>query len=96
MAVKTTNDGADATDATDTEKAAIAPATTFSTSGAPVQIVPDVKPDHPAVDNDPRANTTVRDNAITFNDPNKPGPEAVADLLAASGSKPTAADDTKA
>lgn len=47
----------------------VAPASTFSTSGAPVQIVPDVDPDHPAVDNDPRKNTTPEMNKIDFNDP---------------------------
>lgn len=57
--------------------AGIAPATTFSTSGAPMQIVPDVDPSHPAVDNDPRAGTTVNQNKIDFNDPSIEGHEAV-------------------
>ncbi|WP_174286640.1 hypothetical protein [Sphingomonas bacterium] len=67
----------------DTSGAAkIAPATTFSTSGAPVQIVPDVDPDHPAVDNDPRKNTTVQQNRIDFNDPTLTGRDAAAKMLA--------------
>lgn len=37
--------------------------------------------DHPAVDNNPRAGTTVDQNRIDFNDPTKPGHEAVADNL---------------
>lgn len=57
--------------------AQIAPATTFSTSGAPVQIVPDVDPSHPAVDNDPRAGTTEHMNRIDFNDPTVSGTQAV-------------------
>ncbi len=56
-------------------------ATTFSTSGAPVQLVPDVDPSHPAVDNDPRKNTTVDMNRIDFNDPTISGPEAAAKML---------------
>lgn len=60
----------------------IAPATTFSTSGAPVQLVPDVDPEHPAVDNDPRRNTTALMNRIDFNDPTLSGPEATAKNLA--------------
>ena len=63
------------------DAANIAPATTFSTSGAPVQIVPDVDPSHPAVDNDPRAGTTLLQNKIDFNDPTKPGHQVVAERL---------------
>lgn len=55
----------------------IAPATEFSTSGAPVQVVSDVDPTHPAVDDNPRANTTVDQNRIDFNDPTISGAEAV-------------------
>ncbi|WP_380925467.1 hypothetical protein [Sphingomonas leidyi] len=62
--------------------AGIAPATDFDPSGAPVQVVPDVDPSHPAVDNDPRADTTANMNRIDFNDPRKPGHEVVADALA--------------
>ena len=75
---------------TDTSPGAnIAAATTFSTSGAPVQIVPDVDPDHPAVDNNPRAGTTVEQNQIDFNDPSFTGQEAVEKALAeqAAGAK---------
>jgi hypothetical protein len=60
-------------------------ATEFSTSGAPVQVVPDVDADHPAVDNNPRASTTVLQNKIDFNDPTKPGYDAVTDNLNAQG-----------
>jgi hypothetical protein len=55
----------------------IAPATDIDTAGAPQQIVPDVDLDHPAVDNDPRAGTTVEQNRIDFNDPTLEGHEAV-------------------
>lgn len=53
------------------------PVETFDPSGAPVQIVSDVDPFHPAVDNDPRANTTAEQNRIDFNDPTISGAEAV-------------------
>ena len=70
--------------AADTSKpAGIKPATTFSTSGAPVQIVPDVDPGHPAVDNDPRKGTTLEQNRIDFNDPGIEGHEAVEQNLKA-------------
>jgi hypothetical protein len=69
------------TNAAEPKPADIAPATTFSTSGAPVQIVPDVDPSHPAVDNDPRAGTTVDQNRIDFNDPTISGSDAVAKNL---------------
>ena len=62
-------------------QANIPPATTFTPSGAPVQIVPDVDPSHPAVDNDPRESTTVLQNKIDFNDPTITGAEAVANAL---------------
>lgn len=54
----------------------IAPATEFSTSGAPRQVT-DIDASHPAVDNDPRAGTTVDQNRIDFNDPSIDGHEAV-------------------
>jgi hypothetical protein len=38
---------------------------------------------HPAVDNDPRANTTARQNRIDFNDPTIEGHEAVEQNLKA-------------
>lgn len=67
----------------DTSDAANIPAAdTFDPSGAPQQVVPDVDINHPAVDNDPRAGTTELQNRIDFNDPTKPGHEAVADMLA--------------
>lgn len=37
--------------------------------------------DHPAVDNNPREGTTVRQNQIDFNDPGKKDEEAVRDNL---------------
>lgn len=59
------------------------PATSFDPSGAPVQIVQDVDASHPAVDGDPRANTTALQNRIDFNDPTLSGQEAVERNLAA-------------
>ncbi|WP_244631281.1 hypothetical protein [Aureimonas sp. ME7] len=53
------------------------PATEFEPSGAPLQVVEDVDPSHPAVDNDPRAATSSEQNRIDFNDPNLSGAEAV-------------------
>lgn len=61
----------------DSAPANIPAASTFDAEGAPQQIVPDVDPDHPAVDNDPRAGTTVNQNKIDFNDPTISGAEAV-------------------
>lgn len=58
----------------------VAPATAFSTSGAPVQTV-GIEPEHPAVDNNPRANTTADMNRIDFNDPVREGSEVVAESL---------------
>jgi hypothetical protein len=66
------------------EQADIAPATEFNPSGAPQQVVSDVDPSHPAVDADPRANTTVDQNRIDFNDPTISGQEAVERALAKS------------
>lgn len=60
-------------------------ATEIDPSGAPRQIVPDVDMGHPAVDDNPRANTTVDQNKIDFNDPTVPGHDAVADALNAQG-----------
>ncbi|MDE0878920.1 MAG: hypothetical protein OSB00_09725 [Sphingomonas bacterium] len=59
------------------------PAETIDTSGAAQQIVGDVDMSHPAVDDNPRANTTDEQNRIDFNDPTKSGSDAVADNLAA-------------
>ncbi|MEH6721298.1 MAG: hypothetical protein V7704_20665 [Aurantimonas endophytica] len=55
----------------------VAAATGFEASGAPQQVVGDVDPGHPAVDDNPRAGTTVDQNKIDFNDPTIPGSEAV-------------------
>lgn len=62
--------------------AQIAPASDVDTAGAPQQIVPDVDLSHPAVDNDPRAGTTIEQNKIDFNDPTLSGQEAVKQNLA--------------
>ena len=70
-----------AADFDDSGPANIKPATEVNASGAPQQIVPDVDMDHPAVDNDPRAGTTVNANKIDFNDPSLSGAEAVAKNL---------------
>ncbi len=71
---------------TEGAKAANIPAaTSVDTSGAPQQVVPDVDMSHPAVDDNPRANTTVDQNRIDFNDPTIPGHDAVADALNAQG-----------
>lgn len=59
----------------------IAPATEINPSGAPQQVVPDVDMSHPAVDDNPRAGTTVDQNRIDFNDPTKPGADVVAEQL---------------
>ena len=83
----TSTDGAAAASAADADanlakdSSGVAPATSFSPSGAANQVVPDVDPSHPAVDTDPRASTSALDNKIVFNDPNKSGADAVADLL---------------
>lgn len=60
----------------------IAPAATIDPSGAPVQIVPNVDMDHPAVDANPRSNTTENQNRIDFNDPSLDGREVVEKALA--------------
>lgn len=61
----------------DTSGAAnIAPATEFSPTGAPRQVT-EIDVGHAAVDNDPRAGTTVNQNRIDFNDPRATGAEAV-------------------
>lgn len=56
-------------------------ASEFDASGAPIQSVPDVDPGHPAVDANPRANTTVDQNRIDFNDPTVSGQKAVEQAL---------------
>lgn len=60
----------------------IAPATEFDPSGAPIQTT-DIDVSHVAVDNNPRANTTVDQNRIDFNDPVRTGAEIVTDQLKA-------------
>ena len=60
-------------------------ATTFDPSGAPVQESDQVDPSHPAVDNNPRAGTTVNQNKIDFNDPGLDGQEAVQKNLESQG-----------
>ena len=65
----------------DAAPADIKPATAIDPSGAPVQTVPDVDPSHPAVDNDPRANTTAAQNRIDFNDPTRSDADVVAEQL---------------
>lgn len=67
------------------QPAEIAPATTVDPSGAPVQVVADVDMSNPAVDDNPRAGTTIAQNKIDFNDPTLSGPEAVAKMLNAQG-----------
>lgn len=62
---------------TEEKKANVAPATEFDPSGAPRQTVADVDPSHPAVDDNPRADTTEDQNRIDFNDPTLSGSEAV-------------------
>lgn len=62
---------------------AAAPASKFEASGA---IIEDgakkmVDVDHPAVDNNPRAGTTVAQNRIDFNDPTLNDRQAVAERL---------------
>lgn len=42
-----------------------------------VAVATEVNPAHPAVANDPRANTTALQNRIDFNDPTISGAEAV-------------------
>ncbi|WP_082524004.1 hypothetical protein [Methylobacterium sp. Leaf399] len=73
----------------------IKPATSVDTSGAPQQVVPDVDMSHPAVDDNPRANTTVDQNRIDFNDPTLSGAEAVAKNLREQGIGVAEPDDGK-
>lgn len=57
----------------------------FSTSGAPVQVT-DFDPSHPAVDDNPRRETTVDQNKIDFNDPGLSMEDAVVKNLTEQGS----------
>jgi hypothetical protein len=83
MATKKTQ--APAEPKTGQKQANVAPATEFDPSGAPVQTVADVDPSHPAVDDNPRANTTEEQNRIDFNDPTISGQEAVEKSLKQQG-----------
>lgn len=65
--------------------AAPKPATSFAPSGAPEQTVADVDASNPAVDADPRANTSADQNRIDFNDPGLSSAEAVEKNLKAQG-----------
>lgn len=57
----------------------------FEASGAPKQ-AGNFDPDHPAIDNNPRAETTVGQNKIDMNDPNLSMEEAVEKNLKEGGS----------
>lgn len=99
--VEKSGDGAAADMATTThglgtdgsESADIPPATQFDPSGAPVQIVPGVDMEHPAVDANPRSNTTENQNRIDFNDPTKEGVDVVMEQLGMK--KPDNADEAE-
>lgn len=67
--------------AADTKGNGVDPATEIDTSGAPQQVVPDVDLDHPAVDADPRSNTSAEQNRIDFNDPSREGVDVVTEQL---------------
>lgn len=58
----------------------IDPATTFAASGAPLQAM-DIDLGAASLDANPRANTSVDQNRIDFNDPVRTGAEIVADQL---------------
>ncbi|MGT2514794.1 hypothetical protein ACVOMT_11650 [Sphingomonas panni] len=62
----------------------ITAATGFEPSGAPIQMT-DIDASHPAVDANPRANTTVDQNRIDFNDPGLSGEDAVKRNLGIAG-----------
>jgi hypothetical protein len=65
------------------EAANIRPATEFAASGAIIEpsVVSDVDMKHPAVDANPRKDTTKQANKIDFNDPTISGREAVEENL---------------
>jgi len=79
--------GGEVAAATGAARANTPAATSFAPSGAPNQVVADIDPAHPAVDADPRANTSVDQNRIDFNDPSLSGAEAVEKSLKQQGSK---------
>jgi hypothetical protein len=72
----------------------IAPATEFAPSGAPVQTTA-IDVDHPAVDNNPRADTTIVQNKADMNDPGLSMEEAVAEQLKKGGSGVVLGDEGK-
>ena len=72
--------------------AEIPAATEFSTSGAPVQVT-EFDPSHPAVDDNPRKDTSVDQNKIDFNDPTLSSSEAVAKNLRDQGIDVAEPDD---
>lgn len=80
MAAKTTTTKAEPKVDEIDKPANIPAATEFSPSGAPRQVT-DFDPAHPAVDNDPRKDTTLKQNQIDFNDPGLSEEAAVAKNL---------------
>jgi hypothetical protein len=82
MAVKNDTTRPAVKDDEGSKPADIAPGTEMEASGAIIEeAAKKVDLDHPAVDNNPRADTTVRQNQIDFNDPAKPQKEAVEENL---------------
>lgn len=82
--------------AIDTSSASdIAPATRFNPAGAPEQVT-DIDPGHPAVDNNPRAGTTINQNKTDFNDPTLSGSDAVAEHLGMKTQAQAEAEQAKA
>ena len=72
----------------------IAPATEFDPSGAPRQTV-GVDVNHPAIDNNPRAGTSVLQNRIDMNDPVTEASEQVENHLADQGAIPKSVVDKR-
>lgn len=87
MAVTKKGQGASVISGAPANPAKIAPATEFEASGAVIEpaVVEEVDMKHPAVDDNPRAGTSVEQNQIDFNDPTKTQEEAVVDNLKSSG-----------
>jgi hypothetical protein len=84
MAVKNTQAASKPAENAGAAPANIPAATDFSTSGAPRQVT-EFDPSHPAVDDNPRKDTTLDQNRIDFNDPNLDESEAVAKNLRQQG-----------
>lgn len=82
---KTTAKDVKAKEAELDKPANIPAATEFSTSGAPRQVT-DFDPSHPAVDDNPRKDTSIKQNRIDFNDPGLTAEEAVIKNLKEGGS----------